>query len=269
MTTPATKYTSKLAGQRVLVLGGTSGIGYSVAEAAVEHGAHVIVSSSKPSNVTSAVESLKRSYPPGANGQGPHAPIGCVCDLSQRDQIEGNIESLLKTAAGNSKINHIVVTAGDIPLAPPLADLTADEIVKLGTVRFVGVLIIAKFIPRYMDLDPNNSFTLTGGVNTRKPMPGWTLVAGYGAALEGVARGLSVDLKPMRVNLVALGAVHTPLMDKVAGEARDAFLEQVASATTVGAVGRPEDVAEAYIYCMKDRFVTGTVIDSNGGMLLV
>lgn len=269
MSTPATKYTSKLAGQRVLVLGGTSGIGYAVAEAAVEYGARVTVSSSQPSNVASALESLKSSYPPGASGQGPYAPTGHVCDLSQKEKLEGNLESLLKAAAGDSKINHVVVTAGDIPNAPPLADITADWIEKPGTIRFTGALILAKFLPRYMDLDSNNSLTLTGGVNIKKPMPGWTLMSAYGGALEAMVRGLAVDLKPMRVNLVAPGVIHTPLLDKAAGEARDATLEKFASETTVGVVGKPEDVAEAYLYSMKDRFVTGAVIESNGGRLLV
>lgn len=269
MPSPATKYTSKLAGQRVLVLGGTSGIGYAVAEAAVEHGARVTVSSSQQSNVSSALESLRNSYPPGANGQRPYAPTGHVCDISQKEKLEGNIESLLKAAAGDSKINHVVITAGDIPSVPSLANITADWVEKLGTVRFISVLIIAKLLPSYMDLDSNNSFTLTGGVSTRKPIPGWSVLIAYGGALEALARGLAVDLKPVRTNLVAPGAVHTPLLDKNVGEARDAMLEKVASETTVGAIGRPEDVAEAYLYSMKDRFVTGTVIESNGGRLLV
>lgn len=244
-------------------------MGYAVAEAAVESGAYVTVSSSKPEKVASAVESLKKSYPPGENGQRPYAPIGHVCDLSQRDQIEESLNSLLKAAAGDSKINHIVNTAGDMPDSAALSDLTPDKIDKLNTVRLTAVLILAKLIPRYVDLDPANSLTLTGGVNTKKPMPGWTLMAGIGAALEGIVRGLSVDLKPMRFNLVAPGAVHTPIFDGAPKDTRDAILEKFRSETTVGVVGRAEDLAEAYIYLMKDRFVTGEVIESNGGRLFV
>ncbi|KAK2762205.1 hypothetical protein FQN54_001214 [Arachnomyces sp. PD_36] len=270
MAAPSTKYTSKLAGKRVLVLGGTSGIGYSVAEAAVEFGAHVIVSSSKPANVASAVESLKASYPPGLNGRGPQAPIGHVCDLSDSEKIEENLESLLKVAAGDSKINHIVVTAGDVPKVSPLSEITAEEVRKLGDVRFVGSIILAKLIPRYMDLDPANSFTLTGGVNTAKPMPGWTLMAGIGGSLRGIIRGLSVDLKPLRVNVVEPGAIQTPLLERNLGDAstREAVLASFATSTTVGTIGQSEDVAEAYLYLMKDRYVTGAIIESNGGRLL-
>ena len=266
MTTPALKYTSKLAGKRVLVLGGTSGIGYGVAEAAIEHGAYVTVSSSNPEKVAAAVESLKSSYPPGTSGHTFHAPVGHVCDLSQSDKVEENIDSLLKVAAGDSKINHVAFTAGDMFKALPISEITVDDIRALGTVRFIGMIMLAKHLPRYMDLDPTNSFTLTGGVVTKKPRPGYAVLAAYGGAFEALARGLSLDLKPMRVNLVAPGAVSTPLFDSIPKDKLDEIVEVYKNATAVGQMGKIEDVAEAYIYLMKDPFVTGTVIDTNGGL---
>jgi NAD(P)-dependent dehydrogenase (short-subunit alcohol dehydrogenase family) len=78
-------------------------------------------------------------------------------------------------------------------------------------------------------------------------------------------RGLAVDLKPLRVNLVAPGAIKTEMWgDKLPPQASERFK----SRTLVGAVGRPEDTAEAYIYAMKDYYVTGTVLLSEGGALL-
>lgn len=92
--------------------------------------------------------------------------------------------------------------------------------------------------------------------------------ASYGAGVEGIVRGLAVDLKPVRVNMVAPGAVLTEIFDPFTPEMRENILEGMKKATLTGEVGRPESVAEAYIYILKDRFITGTVITSDGGRLL-
>jgi NAD(P)-dependent dehydrogenase (short-subunit alcohol dehydrogenase family) len=119
-----------------------------------------------------------------------------------------------------------------------------------------------------MDLDPTNSLTFTGGVVTKRPRPGLAVLAAYGGAFEALIRGLALDLKPMRVNLVAPGAVRTPMFDKFPKEKLDEILEVYKNGTTTGRIGKPEDVAEAYIYLMKDPFVTGAVIETNGGSVL-
>ncbi len=84
--------------------------------------------------------------------------------------------------------------------------------------------------------------------------------------IEFFTRGLAVDLAPVRVNCVAPGAVDTEFFQAYGGES---VLNQFKERTTTKTVGRPEDLAEAYLYCMRDHFVTGTVIGSNGGGLLV
>lgn len=82
-------------------------------------------------------------------------------------------------------------------------------------------------------------------------------------------RGLAVDLKPLRVNIVSPGAVHTEIFGTVPAERLDTVLDGFRQKSTTGTVARPEDLAEAYIYIMKDHFVTGSIVESNGGRLLV
>jgi len=90
-------------------------------------------------------------------------------------------------------------------------------------------------------------------------------MAGGGALNEGISRGLAVDMAPIRVNLVAPGAIKTELFKNIPEHVIAAYERE----TTVKRLGRPEDVAEAYLYFMKDGFVTGSIIASNGGRLLV
>lgn len=114
-----------------------------------------------------------------------------------------------------------------------------------------------------MEKEPDSSYTLTGGFITTKPPPGWGLHAVSG--VEGMSRGLAVDMAPVRVNVVAPGVIKTEAMKDVPDQA----LEGLAEATKVKRLGRPEVVAEAYLYFMKDGFVTGSILHSNGGRFLI
>ena len=257
------KYTSKLHSARVLILGGTSGIGFCVAEASIEHGAHVCISGSKPSKITGAISRLQSSYPSLASHVSGH-----VCDLSQLTSLEANLDALLKFAAGEGKIDHVVFTAGDALKIIPIAEATVESIQQTGNVRFMGSLMLAKLAPKYMSPGPRSSITLTGGSNSHRPFKGWSVVAAWGSGLEGMARGLAVDLAPLRVNLISPGAVHTELFGGIPKERLEGVLQQFKDGTLVGQVGTPENVAEAYLYSMKDQNLTGTIIQSDGGRLL-
>ncbi|PLB45027.1 NAD(P)-binding protein [Aspergillus steynii IBT 23096] len=266
MSTPNLKYVGKLSGKRVLVVGATSGIGLCIAEAAVEHGARVILSSSNPTKLDKAAARLQPTYPGllQTNPLTTHA-----CDLSDSENLERNLTDLLKAASQSGKLNHIAWTAGDALRLPPLEDFTIDSFNRAGLVRCAAPLLMAKILPTYMDLSPENSFTFTGGSNTQKPMRGWAVMVSWGAAIEGAMRGMAVDLQPLRVNIVSPGAVHTELFSGLPKENLDGMLDSFRKASTTGTVGKPEDVAEAYIYVMKDQFTTGSIIESNGGRLLV
>ena len=261
------KYVNKLEGSTVLVFGGTSGIGFCVAEAALEHGAHVIVSGSRQEKLDRAIERLQTAYPDLKNNV-----TGATCDLANEDKLERNLTALLEkvTKEGLSsprKIDHIAYTAGDSLKITPVAESNPELIRTAGVVRFVAPIILAKVAPKYLNPGPNSSITFTGGTNTAKPMPGWAVIAGVGAGVEGLVRGLAVDMAPIRFNVVTPGAVHTELFDGLPN--LDEALAAMTKATLTGKVGRPEDLAEAYVYLMKDRFITGTLLSSDGGRLLV
>ncbi len=253
-----TKFTSKLHGKKALILGGTSGIGFAVAEGALEFGAHVIVSSSTSDKVDNAQKRLKEAYPDYAD----HVS-GKTCDLSNPETLEANLRALLDFAG--KSINHIIHTAGDRLRITPVRDVTAEILQTTSIVRFTSCLILAKLAPEYLAAGPESSISLTGGVNSIRPGPNWTINAAYGSGKEGMVRGLAIDLKPTRVNVVSPGAIETELWGSISNEAKDFYRK----ATTTGTVGKPEDTAEAYLYCMRDSFVTGSVISTEGGRILV
>lgn len=263
MTSSTPKYAFKLHDKRVLILGGTSGIGFCVAEAALEHGAHVCISGSKQLKLDQAVSRLQSGYPEKASKVSGH-----VCDLSQPQDLESNLDSLLKVAAADAKLDHIVFTAGDPLEIIPVAEATVETIQKTGNVRFLGPLLLAKFAPKYLSPGPQSSITLTGGTMSHRPIKGWTVIAAWGSGVEGITRGLAVDLAPVRVNMVSPGAVHTDLFDDIPKDRLEGVLQGFKDGTLIGKVGTPEDLAESYLYFMKDHFTTGSMLQSDGGRLL-
>ncbi|KAK7536912.1 uncharacterized protein J3D65DRAFT_358008 [Phyllosticta citribraziliensis] len=260
------KYTTKLADQHVLILGGSSGIGLGLAEAVLEHGARVTIASSNAQRLATAVSQLSSAYPSAASKQFISSH---VCDLGDPNTLEANIEALFAATTGTAPLQHVVFTAGEPLATVPLQEMDVGKAQAAGTVRFFAPLLVAKHAARALPATTGSSITLTSGSSgDRPPMANWGLIAAYAAGLFGMVRGLAVDLRPRRVNVVAPGAVETPLWATSFGERHEAMAKSIGEGLLTGEVGQVEQVVEAYLWCLKDRFVTGEVVRTNGGALI-
>ena len=259
--TDSTKYTHKLATSRILIVGGTSGIGYSVAEATLEAGATVILSSSNPSRIDSAIASLQKSYPSAKSRVSGHA-----CNLGDASHLEDNIAALFSKCG---ELNHVIITAGDQLAVTPLDDVSLESTQKAGMVRFFAPLLVAKHAARVLPKSPTSSLTLTTGSVSERPLANWAVINSYATGLHGMTRGLALDMKPIRVNCISPGAVETPLWAGLTQEALEAMKKEVEAKTATGVFGQAEDVAEAYVYVLRDQNCTGSVISTNSGNLLM
>lgn len=255
------KYLSKLRGKRVLIIGGTSGIGYAVAEASVEHGAQVIISSSNSSKIAKTIDRLKAAYPSSASNI-----TGTASDLLNPETLEKNLTSIFEFAGKG--IHHVVFTAGNPVRITHISGVPLDYMQNVANIRFLAPMVLAKVAPPFFVPGPESSIIYTGGTNSAKPNPTWGIMSAYGAGLEGLTRGMAQDLKPIRVNMVSPGGVITEMYDGIPAEMRGTILDGLKAATLTKELGKPEDVAEAYLYLMKDRFITGKVIETDGGRLL-
>ncbi|KAF4220098.1 hypothetical protein CNMCM5878_002128 [Aspergillus fumigatiaffinis] len=235
----------------VVIFGGSSGIGYGVADKCLSEGAIVHISSSNATRITQAVSSLKEKYPAGQ-------VTGHTCDLSLPD-VE---QRLVKLFEEIGSCDHIVYTAGDALAVRPLKDLDLQSIQKAGHIRFDVPLLVAKLALSVLKPGYTSSLILTGGVVGDRPQPNWAVIAGYSAGLYGMVPGLALDMKPLRVNFVSPGPVKTGMFP-------DEVAEMLAKRTTLGKVGSVEEVAEAYVYLMKDTNATGSCVSTNSGSLLM
>ncbi|KAE9973232.1 hypothetical protein EG328_004516 [Venturia inaequalis] len=259
----STKYTSKLHNSRILIFGGSSGIGYAAAEAVVENGAIVYISSSSQSRVDDAVSRIQKAYPSKKSNV-----KGIVCNLGSED-MEENIVVALKESTKEGKLDHVIHTAGDSLAMLPLKDLTLENVRKAGNVRFFSPLLLAKHLPTYLSPGPKSSLTLTTGGVAEKPIPNWSAVASYAGGLHSMTRNLALDLKPIRVNLVSPGAVDTELWKDMSKEQKEEMFSGIEKSVLTGRVGKPEDVAEQYLCLLRDYNVTGSVVHSDSGHALV
>jgi NAD(P)-dependent dehydrogenase (short-subunit alcohol dehydrogenase family) len=234
--------------KRVIVLGGTAGIGLATAQAAARAGARVVVASSSEKRVTRALAAL----PPGSEGK--------VVDLSREESVRAFFD-------GVGAFDHLVFTAGDSLRVETLATVDLTSARRFFELRYWGALTAAKYGARH--LRAGGSIVFTGGVAAERPMSGWSLGASICGAMESLTRALAVELAPIRVNLVSPGFVRTELWNSMGEAERAALYRDVAAKLPVGRVGEAADIAEAYVYLMGNGYSTGQTIVVDGGGTLV
>lgn len=255
------KYTNKLEGKHVLVVGGSSGIGYGVAEAALEYGAQVIISSSNPKRIDAAVQKLQAAYPSKASNI-----QGFPCDLGGED-VEANLAALLKQTGD---VDHVVFSAGDTLMKGDVRDIDLPLLVKAGQLRFFAPLLLAKHLPK-----STKSYTITGGSVAFRPIKNWSVAGAYASGLHAMVRGLALDLAPTRVNMVQPGGVDTEFWRGLFGmgdmdpEEADRAVAEIGKGNVTGRVGLVEDVVEGYLAFMRDENATGVLYSTESGSLLV
>jgi NAD(P)-dependent dehydrogenase (short-subunit alcohol dehydrogenase family) len=235
-----------LKGQRIVVLGGSAGIGFAVAQAAAAEGARVVIASSREGRVKEAVARL-----PGTEG---HA-----ADLRSEPAVRALFEKL-------GALDHLVYTAGEELLLSPLAELDLRKARDFFELRYWGALLAVQAARPHLAKD--GSIVLTGGSAGRKPHPGFVIGAGICAAMEATTQVLAVELKPVRVNIVVPGFVDTGLWSNIPEAARKQMFAEAAAKLPVGRIGKPEDLAEHYLSFMRGRYVTGQSLVVDGGGVL-
>ena len=134
-------------------------------------------------------------------------------------------------------------------------------------VRFWGAVTAAKYAAKR--IKSTGSIILTNGIIGLRPQKGWVIAAGIAGALKAVTRALAIELAPIRVNLVCAGIVRTELWRNMIEPDRNKLFEKAGQALPVGRVGEPGDLAETYLYLMRERFSTGAMIIVDGGGTLI
>jgi NAD(P)-dependent dehydrogenase (short-subunit alcohol dehydrogenase family) len=235
-------------GERIVILGGSSGIGLATAQAAARDGATVVIASSRKARIDEALATL------------PSGTEGHVLDLTDRDATQ----ALFARLGG---FDHLVFTAGETLQLGSLSDTDLDAAQRFFMLRYWGAYSAAKYGSG--NIRKGGSIVFTSGIAAQRPQAGWSLGASICAAMEGLTRALAAELAPIRVNIVSPGVVRTPLWANMTEAEQAALYRQMADKLPVRHVGDPAEIAQAYLYLMQQTYSTGQVLVVDGGAVLV
>lgn len=246
-TTSATTHTG-LRGKRVVILGGSSGIGLAVAQQAAAQGAQAVIASSNAERVQRAAQTIGGSVE------------GLTINLLDEKAIQGFFAKL-----GN--FDHLVFTAGDSLNISEIATADLEQAHRAFDLRYWAAVAAVKY--GSPNIRQGGSIVLTTGLAGRRPHKGWAFGASVTSAVEGLTRALAVELAPLRVNAVSPGVVRTDLWQNMSKQDRDAMYENIGKKLLVGRVGESDEIAHSYLYLMQEGYSTGQIIVVDGGGSLV
>jgi NAD(P)-dependent dehydrogenase (short-subunit alcohol dehydrogenase family) len=231
-----------LVGKKVVVVGGSSGIGLSTAELARREGATVIIASRNGDRLNAVADKL------GATA--------IVADVTSDESVA----SLFRSCG---PVDHVVVTAAQLRTGP-FKTVSMEDVRATMEGKFWGAWRVA----RSADIRPGGSLTLVSGYLSIRPRPNSAIIGAANGALESLARSLALELAPVRVNAVSPGIIDTPIRAAMPEQARRDMLAKTAAGLPVGRVGTGEDIARQILAFMTIGFVTGSIVYIDGGALI-
>lgn len=231
-------------GKRVVLIGGTAGIGLATAHAATAAGAKIVVVSGKSATVAKALAEL----PTGTQGE--------VIDVRQEAEVKALFDRL-------GPIDHLVYTAGEAMTLAPVAETEISVVRQFFETRFWGAYAAIKYAVPH--IRPGGSIVLSSGGASQRSGRGWAVAAAALGAMESLTRALAVELAPIRVNLVRPGTTRTDVWQEFSEDVREELFRSRGAALPVGRVGEAADIARTYVHLMEQEFATGSIFTVDGG----
>ena len=235
----------KLTDRTLVVIGGTSGIGLATAHAAIEAGARVIIAGRNPDKLALAVAGLGET----ARGES--------IDAADRDALGALF-------ARTGRIDHLVIAASGGVGAGPFATLASDDLARGFDGKFWVQWQCAQAALPYVSDQGSITFVIAN--SARMGNPGTSGLAAINGALAAMVLPLAHELGPVRINAVSPGVIDTPWWDKHPESLKHRIFERITASVPVGRIGRAEEVADAIIALASNGYITGVILDVDGGM---
>jgi len=235
-----------LAGQKVVVIGGSSGIGLETARQARSEGADVIVAGRDPERLERAARELG-------------ALSSAAFDATDFARLDRFFEGL------PTPIDHVLVT-GPGPYYGTLAEFDFDKARRDVESHLFLPIEVARLAAK--KVRPGGTLLFMTGTGGRHTAPGMALIGALSAAMPALTKDLALELAPVRVNLIAAGFVDSPLSASLLGDQLEARREHLRKTLPIGRVVGPADIAALAVHLMTNTAVTGATYDIDGGQQL-
>jgi NAD(P)-dependent dehydrogenase (short-subunit alcohol dehydrogenase family) len=233
-----------LAQQRVLIVGGSSGMGLASARNLLRAGAEVFIAGRDAAKLQAAVQSL-----------GGKA-VGIAADANDPDSLAALMSRI-------GRLDHLLLAAGGTPAWGPFTQTTPQALRHALDTKLIGYWqSLQAALPI---LRKDGSVVMLAGAASRVAMNGTAGLAAVNGGITQMAQSLARELAPLRVNVVSPGLVDTPAYDGMPAQARAGMFAAAARSLPVGRVGRSEDIAAAVEMLMANTFATGVLLDLDGG----
>lgn len=233
--------------ERVVVVGGTSGIGLATAQRLVDGGREVVVVGRDETKLAAALDQL------GKNASG-HA-------VDARDHA-----AVTNLFAELGTVDHVVVTVTGPSGLTPFASIPSSHVQDHVDGKLIAHIAVAQAALPVLRKD--GSITFVTAISSGGAMPGTAALAAVNASVEAMVPVLAVELRPLRVNAVAPGVIATPWWNFMPDDVRAETFSSFAAGTPAGRVGQPEDVAHAIGFLIDNTYTTGVVLRVDGGARL-
>lgn len=252
--------TGELEGRKVLITGGSSGIGLGIARCLCKLGAVVAINGRRSTALERAKEALE------AEGLSVGSVPG---DVSDPSSVDGIVDSAVEAMGG---LDVLVNNAG-IARGGPLEEMSNEDIDATFAIDLVGPVYMIRAALPALTLSEHGSIINISSSVTLNPPPNFAVYSAAKAGLEMLTRSLALDFAPrgIRVNAISPGVVDTPIFATMMDESMvPAALGRFARQTPLGRVGAPSDIGQlaAFLASCRSEWMTGAIIPLDGGLSL-
>jgi NAD(P)-dependent dehydrogenase (short-subunit alcohol dehydrogenase family) len=237
----------QLAGQTVVVIGGSAGIGLETARLANAQGAKLVLAARNPERLQQAASEFT-------------ATTTAAFDATDFERLAQFFDEL------PAPIDHLLLT-GPGPYYAPLAEFDFEQARRNLEAHMLLPLQVARHAAN--KVRPGGTLLFMGGTGGRRTAKGFALISALTAATPAMTKNLALELAPVRVNLIAAGFVDTPLSASILGDQLDARREQLRTTLPIRRVVGPADVAALAVHIMTNTALTGATFDIDGGQQLI
>ena len=236
-----------LSQQRILIVGGSNGMGLASAQRLVQAGAEVVIVGRSQARLNVALDFLKGKA------------TAHVADFTDVASLKSLFEAV-------GPIDHLVLAASSDAAWGGFAATNGDALRRALEGKLIGYWqTLQAALP---NLRRDGSVVMLTGAASRTAMPGTAGLAAVNGGITQMAQTLAKELAPLRINVISPGLVDTPAYDHMSAEAKVGMFQSAASSLPVGRTGRPDDIAQAVEFLIDNGFTTGALIDVDGGARL-